>query len=220
MQYLSQRQFARKQRTELVGRPSYRFRVLARRRRGAPDIIWLTNERRYAIDLAEQLDALIAKQWLANPSAANDGLDSICSVCVECWTEESAGSLWQEVWPPCKVDAKEPKARRNKRPNMRPLGLPKSGDLVECILLAEKTRRGGWKAKLVKSDLVGPITNSSDVPPDTHPNKTVTLRIGAISDDGKHLQLVWKKIKSECQYSAKSAKSIVSPCCSDNNARA
>jgi hypothetical protein len=71
--------------------------------------------------------------------------------------------------------------------------LPRAGDNVECVLLAEKTRKGGWKAKLMKRGTEGPITNTEDVPKSAKPGQAVTLRLGAISQDGKRIQFHWQQ---------------------------
>ncbi|MCL6607022.1 MAG: type III-B CRISPR module RAMP protein Cmr6 [Geminicoccaceae bacterium] len=42
---------------------------------------------------------------------------------------------------------------------------PKPGETVECVLLAEKTKKGGWKARHEASGIEGPIQNSAEVPP-------------------------------------------------------
>ena len=69
--------------------------------------------------------------------------------------------------------------------------LPRTGDEVQCIFLPEKTRKGGWKAKLLQRGTEGPITNTSDVPESAKPGQMVTLRVGAISQDGKRIQFHW-----------------------------
>jgi hypothetical protein len=69
--------------------------------------------------------------------------------------------------------------------------LPKSGDRVECVLLAEKTRKGGWKAKLVERNLVGPVTNTAEVPGSAAAGQRVCLRVGAISAGGQRIQFDW-----------------------------
>ena len=79
--------------------------------------------------------------------------------------------------------------RDSKNGNSR---LPKSGDDVQCVLLAEKTRKGGWKARLVEREMVGPVTNSKDVPGTVKAGQVVTLRVGIISGDGKRIQFWWK----------------------------
>jgi hypothetical protein len=73
-------------------------------------------------------------------------------------------------------------------------GLPKSGAAIQCVLLAEKTRKGGWRAKLVNRELAGPITNSADVPQAAKPGQVVDLQVGAVSRDGTHIQFHWLPI--------------------------
>jgi hypothetical protein len=69
--------------------------------------------------------------------------------------------------------------------------LPKAGDKVECALLAEKTRKGGWKATRLSRGTEGPITNTADVPKSAKAGQMVTLRVGAVSHDGKRIQFHW-----------------------------
>jgi hypothetical protein len=57
--------------------------------------------------------------------------------------------------------------------------------------LPEKTRKKGWKAKVVGRDLVGPVTNTKDIPESATAGQKVSLRVGAISSGGKHIQFDW-----------------------------
>lgn len=58
----------------------------------------------------------------------------------------------------------------------------KAGDQVQAVLLEEKTKKGGWKARLQDDPRSGPIQNSQDVPPDKKPGEVVTLIIASIND--------------------------------------
>jgi len=58
---------------------------------------------------------------------------------------------------------------------------PASGDIVEAVLLEEKTKRGGWKARH-ESGLSGHILNSGDVPPGAAPGDSLTLTITAVTN--------------------------------------
>ena len=189
MQCPTRRQSALGWRTGSPRRPLHEYRVLALRRQEVPEVVWLTNDRRYAIELAEQLGAVLVKQWRAERGLSDGG---VRSVRVERWTGDGAQGQWKEIWPEAANSAANAKAKRQERFSKRLPGLPKSGNLVQCVLLAEKTRRGGWRARLVKLGLDGPITNHENVPSDAAPNQSVTLRIGAVSDDGRHLQFVWQ----------------------------
>jgi len=54
---------------------------------------------------------------------------------------------------------------------------PKPGETVECVLLPEKTKKGGWKARHEASGIEGPIENSAEVPPDATPGQRVRLLV-------------------------------------------
>jgi CRISPR-associated protein Cmr6 len=53
--------------------------------------------------------------------------------------------------------------------------LPPAGSRVEAELLAEKTKKGGWKARHPGTGLKGAIVNSNDVPADKKPGDKVEL---------------------------------------------
>ncbi len=57
--------------------------------------------------------------------------------------------------------------------------LPKPSDRVEAVLLDEKTRKGGWKAKHEPSGLEGPIQNTAKVPADAEPGQRVSLIVAS-----------------------------------------
>ena len=59
--------------------------------------------------------------------------------------------------------------------------LPKSGERVDAVLLDEKTKKGGWKAKHEPSGLQGPIQNTADVPGDAAPGSRVGLVVASIN---------------------------------------
>ncbi len=71
--------------------------------------------------------------------------------------------------------------------------LPKSGERVECELLPEKTKKGGWTAKFVGHTLKGPIVNTADVPADEKAGHRVTLIVHSISADGRQVQFRWPR---------------------------
>jgi len=54
-----------------------------------------------------------------------------------------------------------------------PPSLPQPNDRVEVVLLEEKTKKGGWKARHEPSGLIGAIKNSDDVPPDKKPGDRI-----------------------------------------------
>jgi CRISPR-associated protein Cmr6 len=58
---------------------------------------------------------------------------------------------------------------------------PKTGDRMEALLLEERTRKGGWRARHETTGLVGPIHNSVDVPASAKPGDRVTLLVASVS---------------------------------------
>jgi CRISPR-associated protein Cmr6 len=58
---------------------------------------------------------------------------------------------------------------------------PKAQDRVEAVLLEERTKRGGWRARHEPSSLAGPIQNTSDVPADKKAGDRLTLIVASVS---------------------------------------
>jgi len=59
--------------------------------------------------------------------------------------------------------------------------LPKTGDRIQGILLAERTKKGGWKARHDPSGLSGPIQNTEAVPPGMKPGDRVELIVASVN---------------------------------------
>lgn len=55
--------------------------------------------------------------------------------------------------------------------------LPPVGTIVEAVLLDERTKKGGWKARHAGTGITGPIQNSPDVPPDKKPGDQLELSV-------------------------------------------
>ncbi len=70
---------------------------------------------------------------------------------------------------------------RKPAPATRDVPLPRSGDQVEAVLLEERTRKGGWKARHEPTQLTGPIQNWQDVPGDCKPGDTVRLIVASVN---------------------------------------
>jgi CRISPR-associated protein Cmr6 len=61
-----------------------------------------------------------------------------------------------------------------------PAALPKSNETVEAVLLEERTKKGGWRARHEPTGLAGPIVNSQDVPPDKKAGDRLTLIVNSV----------------------------------------
>jgi len=59
--------------------------------------------------------------------------------------------------------------------------VPKAGELVDAVLIEEKTKKGGWKAKHEPTGLSGPIQNTDAVPKDKAPGDVVKLTIAIVT---------------------------------------
>lgn len=168
-------------------RPLAGYRVMARHRDNNQSLVTLAETRLQAATRAKAFcDAL----------EAGVSRDGIVSVRIEEWI----GTLTEGEWKPVSLwhggflhrfasQLGKGKVRNSDRRNP---ALPKTGDKVECVLLVEKTRKGGWKAKLLPRGTEGPITNSGDLPKCAKAGQTVMLRVGAISHDGKRVQFYWQ----------------------------
>jgi len=60
--------------------------------------------------------------------------------------------------------------------------IPKPGGRVDAVLLAEKTKKSGWKAKHEPSGLAGPIQNTGDVPGDKKARDVLTLVVALANE--------------------------------------
>ncbi|MGB7342961.1 MAG: hypothetical protein WBD20_02000 [Pirellulaceae bacterium] len=67
----------------------------------------------------------------------------------------------------------------------------KSGQIVPCELLSRRTRRGGWRAQISQSEIVGPITNWPDVPTTWKAGDIVPLQLCCLSCRSRAAQFRW-----------------------------
>lgn len=56
----------------------------------------------------------------------------------------------------------------------------KAGDVVEAVLLEERTKKGGWKARHVETGLAGPIVNSDALSVNRAPGDRITLVVTSV----------------------------------------
>lgn len=67
-----------------------------------------------------------------------------------------------------------------------------AGNRVTAVLLGQKSKKGGWRARLKDDEkLSGPIQNSGDVPADKAPDQEVELIIASVSGTG--VDFKWPK---------------------------
>lgn len=182
------------------------YRVMARHRDQSESLVTLAENPRQAANLA---------RGFCDVFDADDNPDGIISIWTEEWIGTLSGGKWQSISPYDGGFSRKFRTRRTTQPKSRPrsrlhawlangvtrqhagtdedrASLPRTGDKVECVLLNEQTRKGGWRAKLLKHPSAGPITNTHQVSQSVRPGQMVTLRVGAISQDGKRIQFHWR----------------------------
>lgn len=59
---------------------------------------------------------------------------------------------------------------------------PKPGSKVDAVLLEERTKKGGWRARHDASGLAGPIQNSDAVPAEKKPGDNISLTVAIASE--------------------------------------
>jgi hypothetical protein len=165
------------------------------------------------VTLAENLRQAVTRAKAFCDTIATNR-DGIVSVRVEEWVGTLTEGEWRPVSPwyggfshrfamPRRMD-------KSSNGDGHDPSLPRTGDKVECVLLGQKTRKGGWRAKLLKRRIEGPITNTADVPNPAQPGQTVILRVGAISQDGKRIQFHWQ-LADNPERRATAAEGAVAP---------
>jgi hypothetical protein len=97
--------------------------------------------------------------------------------------------------PPSFKDTPNSPQEKKPRPDGKTGGtqrarMPKSGEPIPCVLLGEKTKKGGWKAKLKGAEGVGDILPGNE-PPDLAPGQEVELIVQ--STDPKNMSFRWPK---------------------------
>jgi len=134
-----------------------------------------------------------AREFCDSVIASREGPgNGAVSVRVEEWMGTSTEGRWRPVNPSRGGFWQRINAIRRVNGDHRSTLQPRAGDAVEGVLLGEKTRKGGWRAQLLGSGAEGPITNTADVPGSATPGQKVTLRVGAISQDGQRIQFQWQ----------------------------
>ena len=189
---------------EFSHRASADFRVVARYNDRSKALVSMALTRTQAVCLAKRCVAVVVRdrREVQTFSARNrerfrrgnrTGLrkrqeNRICAVYVEQWVGGTIEGHWR------RLDTEDggfvhffgPQKGKDRDPS--PLT---SGDEAECVLLAEKTRGGGWMARLRKRPLAGSITNTAEVAQSTSVSEVVKLRIGAISGKCDRLRFHW-----------------------------
>ena len=163
------------------------YRVMARLRNRSKVLISLTVTRSEAVGIAKRVHNLVENRRSEVPQNGKHAPEEVTMICVEEWVGTATEGCWR--WLSSNQGGfihrfdKPDESSRAKR--------SQSGEIVECVLLPQKTRKHGWKAQIRGGNVAGPITNSDEVPKVVAAGETVSLRIGARSRQGNRIQFQW-----------------------------
>ena len=174
-----------------------RFRVMACRKDYQQALVSLAETRAQAVRLAEQSLAAVRRHRRELAYRGEKAQDQIHAILVEEWIGTATDGRWQRIAPEAggfwhRCDG----SQRDRRAELNP-ALPQSGEEVAGVLLSEKTRKGGWRAKLVSRELTGPITNTAEVPDLARAGQSVTLIVEAVNRKGDRIQFRWSAQPNE-----------------------
>lgn len=173
------------------------FRVVARQHDGTLALVCLAETRRVAVHIAQAAVQQVIYQRRASAPRPQRSRDAISSIFVEQWIGGATEGRWQRLGTEAGGFAHHFNGAAHNRRQPTVASGPRSGDEVACVLLPQKTRKGGWRARLLSRDLAGPITNTAAVPAAAQPGQAVTLVIEALGEDGARIQFRWPAASPE-----------------------
>ncbi len=192
--------------------PANRFRIIAKQADGSVALITLCQTRSEARNKAR----LEVDQHLAR--LRHDRLEVLLDrkrpsqVIIEQWIGPATSGQWKTIErneggyqftfydsPPRKHKNQKPypaAANRDRdgdaSQGATPDALtPKCGDLVECVLLEQRTRKNGWLAKIVGYPVSGPITGSPPTTQTLQPGMRIKLKVCSFKLTTGTAQLAW-----------------------------
>lgn len=164
------------------------YRVMVRMACGGAALVAVARSRAEAVTIAGRFQQAALR---AEPNPALRG-----PVTLQVWRGGTLDGRWREL-PAAEGGVSLPlparRSGRGRKSKDREAtgGRLRSGERVKAVLQKKRTRKGGWLARVATGQLVGPITNSSEMPGSAEPGQVVELRIGAVRDDGSRIQFHW-----------------------------
>ena len=172
------------------------YRVMLLRANGEIGLVCLCSDRRQATEVArdvcEKYLQRLELQWqqiVRRP-------DRPKLVFLEVWDGTSTSGRWRQ--PSRKTFRFEfhDRARGSQQTDdPQSQVVWKTGSLVKCVLLRQKTRKGGWRAKIVDSTFEGPVTNWQSIPASCNAGDEVVLKVCGISTRSGNAQFA---VAGEC----------------------
>lgn len=166
------------------------FRVVALHKNGLRALVSMAETRGQAFGFGLRSLAAVIDHRRTSAGQGELAVNDIIAIGVDEWVGTATEGCWQRLGQVHRGLRPIFNARRRCERSDRDCGMPKSGAEISCMLLPEKTRKGGWRAKVVKRGLAGPITNTTDVPDSAQAGQVVKLVIEAMSKQGR-IQFRW-----------------------------
>ena len=165
-----------------VDHPFLRYRIMLKRANGDVVLARLCRTREEACHLAKKackqhVERLKTHWWRISQSDIRPK-----EVFVETWR----GGLTSGSWVLLRCDESpfrlpfkfhdRPRAYKHNRQRKF-----KSGEIVDCVLLQDKTRKGGWRAKVPGTIYQGPVTDWQSVPATKSAGESILLKVCSVS---------------------------------------
>ena len=177
--------------SSVVRTPS-NYRVMLLRANGEVALVCLAKTRSAAVKLAEEARKKHLTRLKTHWQLINKRADRPRMLFVEEWHGTPTDGYWRLVRRDgFKFEFHD---RRRGRPteSLEPTAeCCKAGSHIKCVLLLEKTRKGGWRAEVVGTQHRGPVTNWQAIPTNCTAGTEVELKLCSISHQTGAAQFAW-----------------------------
>ena len=137
-----------------------------------------------ALSLLRMAENEYSARCIAQHAADRNGS---AAVWVERWQGTATSGVWLAV---CRIRAGVA-ARGDQPATTRKTPTTKSGDVIECVLLPNKTRKNGWMALVVDLAIAGPVTGTTPHGLALAEGQKVRLKVCGIKPEAGFIQLAW-----------------------------
>ena len=165
------------------------FRVMLLRANGEIALVYLCSNRREALQIARNVCKKHLKRLKSNWQQIVRHPNRPKIVFLEAWHGTPTSGFWEVPERGGFRFEFHDRARGRQTLDDSPAEIVwKTGSLVRCVLLRQRTRKGGWRAKIVDSKFSGPVTNWQSVPDSCDAGDEVILKVCGISTQSGNAQ--------------------------------
>ena len=174
----------------VIGVTMRNYRVMAQRKDGTVSLLSLEETLRAARLAAERAFKYHQRRLDRDPKRELAKSDRPIRIFVQTWSGTPTDGCWagtNERQGRFDWKLKRPKGKAATKLT----GKYVSGDCVRCEILPEKTRRGGWRARIVGTAHSGPVICHGEPGTDWRPGTKVELRLSSLSERTGTVQFAW-----------------------------